>query len=45
MEYIKQISDFMKSHNAFEEQQDTYGRRFYFMKDGEKHAYIWFKWG
>jgi uncharacterized protein YkuJ len=44
MENIKQISDFLKSNAAFEEQAETHGRRYYFIKDGEKTAYIWFKW-
>lgn len=45
MEHIEQIREFMKSHNAFEEQPDTLGRRYHFVKGGERHAYIWFKWG
>lgn len=44
MENIEKIREFMKSHKDFEEQPDTNGRRYHFMKDGEKHAYIWFKW-
>lgn len=42
---IQEIQSFMKEDGRFVEQPDCYGRRFYFMKDGQKFAYLWFKWG
>lgn len=45
MEHLAQIQSFLKSNtNHFKEQEDAPGKRFFFLRNGEKCAYIWFKW-
>jgi uncharacterized protein YkuJ len=44
METIKQISVFLKSNASFEEQTGAQGRRYHFVREGEKVAYVWFKY-
>jgi hypothetical protein len=44
MENIKQIQDFLKTDSRFEPQPEAINKRFYFIKNGQKAAYIWFKY-
>jgi hypothetical protein len=44
MKHLQEISEYLKVKKCFIEQPDTFGRRYYFMHNGERVAYIWFKW-
>lgn len=40
----EEIRKFMRECPLFIEQENTYGRRFDFVKDGVKGAHLWFKY-
>lgn len=44
MEHYRTIQNFLKADKRFKEQEGSFGKRFHFMKDGEKSAYLWFKY-
>jgi hypothetical protein len=40
----EEIRQFMRTSPLFKEQEQAYGRRFEYYKDGVRIAYIWFKY-